>query len=77
MLNRFKQLTISIILFAILKINCDLQQQQSEPVNQFAIAPILDIDDEKIGYVGTIGERNVLVDLKPHLQIRNIDQISN
>ncbi|CAF0843509.1 unnamed protein product [Brachionus calyciflorus] len=39
-------------------------------------APILDIDNESIGYIGTIGERNVLVDLKPHLQIRNIDSIN-
>ncbi len=43
---------------------------------QLQIAPVLDIDDEKIGYTGTIGERNILVDLKPHLQIRNIDQIN-
>lgn len=43
---------------------------------QLQIAPVLDIDDEKIGYIGTIGERNILVDLKPHLQIRNIDQIN-
>lgn len=41
-----------------------------------AVAPILDIENESEGYVGTIGERNVLVDLKPHLQIKNIDAIS-
>lgn len=46
-------------------------QQTANPV-----APVLDIDDEKTGYIGQIGERNVLVDLKPHLQIRNIDQIN-
>jgi hypothetical protein len=41
-----------------------------------AVAPILEIDDETVGYVGTIGERNVLVDLKPHLSIKNLDSIS-
>lgn len=41
------------------------------------MAPILEIENESLGYVGTIGERNVLVDLKPHLQIKNIDAISN
>lgn len=39
-------------------------------------APVLDIEDESIGYIGTIGERNVLVDVKPHLQIKNIESIS-
>jgi hypothetical protein len=39
-------------------------------------APILDIENESIGYYGRIGERNVLVDLKPHLQIKNIDSIN-
>lgn len=41
------------------------------------VAPILDIENEAVGYLGSIGERNVLVDLKPHLQIKNIDAISN
>ncbi len=37
-------------------------------------APILDIENE--AYLGKIGEHNVLVDLVPHLQIKNIDMIS-
>lgn len=41
-----------------------------------AVAPILDIENEQIGYVGTIGERNILVDLKPHLSIKNLDSIN-
>ena len=55
------------------------QQQQQLPTQQqrpLSANPILDIDDESIGYIGTIGERNVLVDLKPHLQIKNIEAIS-
>ena len=39
-------------------------------------APIFELEDEAKGFYGTIGERNVLVDLKPHLQIKNIDAIS-
>jgi hypothetical protein len=45
-------------------------------VGAAGVAPILDIENESIGYVGKIGERNVLVDLKPHLEIKNIDQIN-
>lgn len=41
-----------------------------------AIVPVLNVDRE-IGYHGRIGENNVLVDLVPHLEIKNIDQISN
>ncbi len=32
--------------------------------------------DKNIGYHGKIGEKNILVDLVPHLEIKNIDQIS-
>ncbi|RNA41934.1 putative calsyntenin-1-like [Brachionus plicatilis] len=39
-------------------------------------APVLDVENESTGYIGTIGERNVLVDLKPHLQIKNIESIN-
>lgn len=76
MLNNlcFKQIFILVGLTLLIEITSS--QQQTEQSSQ-SVAPILDIDDEKKGYVGTIGERNVLVDLKPHLQIKNIDQISN
>ena len=39
-------------------------------------APVLDIDDSSAGYVGKISEHSVLVDLTPHLQIKNIEKIS-
>lgn len=65
------KLPISLLCFMfVLTINELIAQPQ------LSVAPVLDIDDEKTGYLGQIGERNVLVDLKPHLQIRNIDQIS-
>lgn len=39
-------------------------------------APILDIDNQSTGYVGKISEHSVLVDLVPHLQIKNIEAIN-
>ena len=45
-------------------------------VRAAGVAPILDIDNESMGYIGKIGERNILVDLKPHLEVKNIDQIN-
>ena len=39
-------------------------------------APILDIDNQSSGYLGRISEHSVLVDLMPHLQIKNIESIS-
>ena len=71
----FKRLIISISLILLIEISGS-RQQQAQSDQSKSVAPILDIDDEKKGYLGTIGERNVLVDLKPHLQIKNIDQIS-
>jgi hypothetical protein len=41
-----------------------------------SVAPILEIDDEAKGYLGTIGEHNILVQLSPQLQIKNIEEIS-
>lgn len=41
-----------------------------------SVSPILEIDDEAKGYLGTIGEHNVLVQLNPQLQIKNIEEIS-
>ena len=40
------------------------------------MSPILDVDDEAKGYLGTIGEHNVLVQMTPQLQIKNIEEIS-
>ena len=45
-------------------------------VCQASEAPVLDIDDLSAGYVGKISEHSVLVDLTPHLQVRNLDKIS-
>ena len=42
-----------------------------------SVAPVLDIEDEARGYMGAIGEHNVLVQLTPQLQIKNIEEISN
>lgn len=39
------------------------------------VAPELDVD-ATIGYFGKIGEKHVLVDITPHLQVKNFDQIS-
>lgn len=39
-------------------------------------APILDIDNQSSGYLGRISEHSVLVDLMPHLQIKNIESIN-
>lgn len=41
-----------------------------------SVAPILEIEDESKGYVGIIGEHNILVELKPQLQIKNILEIN-
>lgn len=68
-----KQISMTISMFVLMIHQLLLAQLQMTK----SVAPVLDIDDEKTGYIGQIGERNVLVDLKPHLQIRNIDQISN
>ena len=40
-----------------------------------SIIPVLNVDKE-IGYYGRVSEKNVIVDLVPHLEIKNIDQIS-
>lgn len=39
-------------------------------------APILDIDPKSTGYVGKISEHSIIVDMTPHLQIKNIESIS-
>ena len=39
-------------------------------------APVLDITNESAGYTGKISEHSVLVDLLPHLQIKNIEAIN-
>lgn len=67
-----KQISMTISMFVLMIHQLLLAQLQMTK----SVAPVLDIDDEKTGYIGQIGERNVLVDLKPHLQIRNIDQIN-
>ncbi len=56
---------LSVVLISFVAVRC----QSSE-------APILDIDDLSAGYVGKISEHSVLVDLMPHLQIKNIEKIS-
>ena len=40
------------------------------------IQPVLDIDDESAGYFGTLDEQDILVDLKPHLRIKNTNETS-
>lgn len=39
-------------------------------------APILDIDPKSTGYVGKISEHSIIVDMTPHLQIKNIESIN-
>ncbi len=39
------------------------------------VAPILDVDPT-VGYHGKINEKHLLVDMIPHLQVKNIDSIS-
>jgi len=39
-------------------------------------SPILDIDPSSTGYVGKISEHSIIVDMTPHLQIKNIESIS-
>ena len=59
----------------LISLSCCVFICSSAVVQQWP-TPILDIEDEAKGYLGSINERNVLVDLRPHLQIKNIDAIS-
>lgn len=51
-----------------------IAQKQDSPKEYQA--PILDITNESTGYSGKISEHSVLVDLAPHLQIKNIESIN-
>jgi hypothetical protein len=70
-------ITIFYLVIASLQIICPLVRINGEEASiAKGEAPILDFVTETNGYTGQINEQNVLVDLNPHLEIKNIDSIS-
>ena len=73
--TRFQPAVLLVCFISVSFFFC--MSRAADVVEKQTAAPILDIEAESSGYSGTIGEHSVLVDLKPHLQIKNIDSISN